>query len=223
LFIVRGYHRLYPLITGRTQVGGLDDVAVTTCSELFASDIPIGRANFNIAIVWWFIIAAVATWILMRTKIGNWIFGIGGSALAARNVGVPVNKLKIGLFMTTAFAAWSVATIQVANVKSADVLRGTQQEFVAIIATVIGGTLPLVVTVQSLACLGALAWHNCQELSCRVDPTGTRSLWSDVGHHVRLTTRQEAGGGIEKMSQNSSPLIEMRHLQYFGSVIAPKI
>ncbi|MCL4297522.1 MAG: ABC transporter permease [Anaerolineae bacterium] len=143
LFIVRGATIGFTrLITGRTQVGGLDDVAgYDLLKILFASDIPIGRANFNIAIVWWFIVAVIATWILMRTQIGNWIFGIGGSALAARNVGVPVNRLKIGLFMTTAFAAWLVATIQIANVKSADVLRGTQQEFVAIIATVIGGTL----------------------------------------------------------------------------------
>ncbi|RME64326.1 MAG: ABC transporter permease, partial [Caldilineae bacterium] len=60
---------------------------------------------------------------------------------AARNVGVPVDRLKIGLFMTTAFAAWLVAVIQVVSVKSADTLRGEQQEFIAIIAVVIGGTL----------------------------------------------------------------------------------
>lgn len=159
LFIVRGATIGFTrLITGRTQIGGLDDVAgYNLLRTLFASDIPIGRANFSIAIVWWFVVAAVATWILLRTKIGNWIFGIGGSALAARNVGVPVNRLKIGLFMTTAFAAWLVATTQVANVKSADVLRGTQQEFVAIIATVIGGTLLTGGYGSAIgACLGAL-------------------------------------------------------------------
>lgn len=143
LFIVRGATIGFTrLITGRTQVGSLDDVAgYELLRVIFASDIKIGGANFSIAIVWWFVVAAVATWVLLRTQIGNWIFGVGGSALAARNVGVPVDRLKIGLFMTTAFAAWLVATIQIATVKSADVLRGTQQEFVAIIATVIGGTL----------------------------------------------------------------------------------
>jgi simple sugar transport system permease protein len=143
LFIVRGATIGFTrLITGRTQVGSLDDVAgYELLRVIFASDIKIGGANFNIAILWWFAVAAIATWILLRTQIGNWIFGVGGSALAARNVGVPVDRLKIGLFMVTAFAAWLVATTQVANVKSADVLRGTQQEFVAIIATVIGGTL----------------------------------------------------------------------------------
>ena len=43
--------------------------------------------------------------------------------------------------MLTAFAAWSLATVQLSVVKSADTLRGEQQEFVAIIAAVIGGNL----------------------------------------------------------------------------------
>jgi simple sugar transport system permease protein len=143
LFIVRGATIGFTrLITGRTQVGGLDDLTgYTLLRTVFASDIRIAGANFSVSILWWFAIVAIGTWILLRTQIGNWIFGAGGAAEAARNVGVPVNRLKIGLFMTTAFAAWLVATIQVASVKSADVLRGEQQEFLAIIGAVIGGNL----------------------------------------------------------------------------------
>lgn len=143
LFIVRGATIGFTrLITGRTQIGGLANLpGYEPLRVIFASDISIAGANFSIAIVWWFVVAGIATWILLRTQVGNWIFGVGGSALAARNVGVPVDRLKIGLFMTTAFAAWLVATIQISSVKSADVLRGIQQEFVAIIAVVIGGTL----------------------------------------------------------------------------------
>jgi simple sugar transport system permease protein len=143
LFIVRGATIGFTrLITGRTQVGGLDDMAgYNLLRTIFASDIRIAGANFSVSILWWFAIVALGTWILLRTQIGNWIFGAGGAAEAARNVGVPVNRLKIGLFMTTAFAAWLVATIQVASVKSADVLRGEQQEFLAIIGAVIGGNL----------------------------------------------------------------------------------
>ena len=44
---------------------------------------------------------ALATWVLARTRVGNWIFAVGGDANAARNVGVPVARVKIGLFMTT--------------------------------------------------------------------------------------------------------------------------
>jgi simple sugar transport system permease protein len=143
LFIVRGMTIGFTrMITGRTQVGGLDDVAgYDLLKTLFDSPIVIGRANFPIAILWWLAIMVLGAWILLRTRIGNWIFGVGGNSEAARNVGVPVGRLKIGLFMTTAFAAWLVATIQIASVKSADVLRGEQQEFLAIIAAVIGGNL----------------------------------------------------------------------------------
>ena len=99
------------------------------------------QAKFPVSIIWWLAIAAIATIVLLRTPIGNWIFGIGGDENAARNVGVPVNKVKIGLFMLTAAAAWLVATIQVISVNGADTLRGEQKEFYAIIVVVIGGTL----------------------------------------------------------------------------------
>ncbi|MDJ0757682.1 MAG: ABC transporter permease [Ardenticatenaceae bacterium] len=143
LFVYRGLTiAMTRLITGRTQVGGLDDMPGYGLMEsLFALRIPIGEANFRISILWWFLFAGIATFILLRTQIGNWIFGLGGDETAARNVGVPVDRLKIGLFMTTAFSAWLVSTITVIQVKSADTLRGDQFEFIAIIAVVIGGTL----------------------------------------------------------------------------------
>jgi simple sugar transport system permease protein len=143
LFIIRGLTiALTRGITGRTQVGGLSEVpGYGLMSALFATDIPIGNAGFPISIIWWLLFAGVATFVLMRTQVGNWIFGLGGDENAARNVGVPVDRLKIGLFMLTAFAAWLAAIITVSVVKSADTLRGTQQEFTAIIAVVIGGTL----------------------------------------------------------------------------------
>lgn len=143
LFVVRGLTiALTRLLTGRTQVGGLDKVeGYALMRALFDSDIMIGGVSFPISIVWWLAVTALATWVLLRTRVGNWIFGAGGSAAAARAVGVPVDKLKVGLFMTTAFAAWLVATIQITVVKSADTLRGEQQEFIAIIAAVIGGNL----------------------------------------------------------------------------------
>ena len=138
LFIFRGLTiGITRLVTGRTQVGGIDVDAAPVVKALFASEI----GGFSISIVWWLALAALATWVLLRTRVGNWIFGSGGAPDASRNLGVPVDRLKIGLFMTTAFAACLVAIIQVVTFGSADVLRGTGQEFVAIIAVVIGGTL----------------------------------------------------------------------------------
>ena len=77
----------------------------------------------------------------MRTRFGNWIFAAAAMPNAARNVGVPVARIKITLFILTALAAALFAAIQVLIAGSADTLRGTQKEFEAIIAVVIGGTL----------------------------------------------------------------------------------
>jgi len=143
LFIIRGLTiALTRLETGRTNVGDVDEAAgYDSAKRIFDSDVAIFGGNFPISIFWWLGLTFVATWVLMRTPFGNWIFGSGGNEQAAHNVGVPVNRVKITLFMTTAAAAWLVAVIQVISTTGADVLRGTQQEFFAIIAVVIGGTL----------------------------------------------------------------------------------
>ena len=94
-----------------------------------------------VSILWWIGLTALATWILLRTRFGNWIFAVGGDANSARNVGVPVHRVKISLFIVTAVSAVIFASVQVIEVGSADTLRGTLKEFDAIIAVVIGGTL----------------------------------------------------------------------------------
>lgn len=91
--------------------------------------------------VWWLCLTAVGAFVLARTQVGNWIFSVGGDAVAAKNVGIPVAKVKIGLFMTTAFCATLFAVLQVADAGSAAADRGLQKEFEAIIAAVIGGCL----------------------------------------------------------------------------------
>lgn len=143
LFILRGATiGVTRLVTERTQVGDIDEMpGYASAHNLFADDIRIGGVNFPISIFWWLGLAAVATWLLLRTSFGNWIFGVGGNFQAARNVGVPVARVKILLFMGTAFAAWLVAVIQLITFTGTDVLRGTNREFYAIIAVVIGGTL----------------------------------------------------------------------------------
>lgn len=93
------------------------------------------------SVAWWLAITALATWVLVRTRFGNWIFAVGGDLQAARNVGVPVARVKILLFIATACSAALFATIQVLEAGSADTLRGTQKEFEAVIAAVIGGNL----------------------------------------------------------------------------------
>lgn len=94
-----------------------------------------------VEILWFVALTIAATWVLLRTPAGNWIFASGGDANAAANSGVPVRQVKIALFMLTACCAALLAIIQVMDAGSTDAQRGLQKEFQAIIAAVIGGTL----------------------------------------------------------------------------------
>jgi len=92
-------------------------------------------------IVWWLALTAAGAFVLARMRIGNWILAVGGDPVAAKNVGIPVGRVKIALFMLTAVCAALFAVLQVADAGSAAADRGLQKEFEAIIAAVIGGCL----------------------------------------------------------------------------------
>ena len=58
-----------------------------------------------VEILWFIALSLVATYVLLRTPQGNWVFASGGDRNAAANSGVPVRKVKISLFMVTAICA----------------------------------------------------------------------------------------------------------------------
>jgi len=92
-------------------------------------------------VVWWLALTALGAFMLAKMRAGNWILAVGGDPIAAKNVGIPVARVKIALFMLTAFCATLFAILQVADAGSAAADRGLQKEFEAIIAAVIGGCL----------------------------------------------------------------------------------
>ncbi|MGS1094186.1 ABC transporter permease [Aquamicrobium terrae] len=94
-----------------------------------------------ILIIWALVLVAFGHVLLTRTRFGNWIFASGGDAQAARYVGVPVDRVKILMFMFSAFCATVFATCQVMEFGSAAADRGLLKEFEAIISVVIGGAL----------------------------------------------------------------------------------
>ena len=110
-------------------------------------------------LMWWAVLAVACSVLLTRTRFGNWIFAVGGDAGAAKNVGVPVKRVKVSLFMLTALCAWLFAMLQICDVGSAAADRGLQKEFEAVIAAVIGGSL-LTGGYGSVigACFGALTF-----------------------------------------------------------------
>ncbi|WP_211262299.1 ABC transporter permease [Nitriliruptor alkaliphilus] len=143
LLILRGLAIAVPrVMTNRTQLSGLGQVeGYGLAHALFAKQIQLFGSAFRVSILWWVGLTALATWVLLRTRQGNWIFGAGGAADAARNIGVPVVRVKVALFMMTAVAAMLAMLVTVIPADGADSLRGTLREFEAIIAVVIGGTL----------------------------------------------------------------------------------
>lgn len=92
-------------------------------------------------VIWALFLIVVGHVVLQHTQFGNWIFATGGDSLSARYVGVPINQVKIILFMFTAFCATVFATCQVMEFGSAAADRGMLKEFEAIISVVIGGAL----------------------------------------------------------------------------------
>jgi len=133
---------LTSLLTGLTQVGGLDQASgYNSAKAIFARLISIGGGAFPVEIIWALALVVLATWLLLRTTFGNWIFGVGGDAQAVRNVGVPVARVKILLFIGTAVCSCLLAIIQAVTFTGADVLRGQGNEFTAIVSAVVGGVL----------------------------------------------------------------------------------
>ena len=133
---------LTKLFTDTVTVGGIDDVPGYAAAEwIFASKLAIGGTEFRVAILWWLLVTALATWVLLRTRFGNWVFATGGDEVAARNVGVPARRTTITLFMTTATAAWFVGTTLAVRLTSVQANTGVGQELIYIVAAVIGGCL----------------------------------------------------------------------------------
>lgn len=95
----------------------------------------------KVTILWWAGLVALATWILLRTRFGNWIFAVGGNAEAARAVGVPVRLTKIGLYMGVGFCAWVSGQHLLFSFDVVQSGEGVGNELIYIIAAVIGGCL----------------------------------------------------------------------------------
>ncbi len=128
-------------LTGLTVVNGIDQApGYSSAHAIFATALGGGQL-FPIEILWALALVVLATWLLLGTSFGNWIFGVGGDANAARNIGVPVARVKILLFIGTAVCSCLLAIIQDMTFTNADVLRGQGNEFFAIVAAVIGGVL----------------------------------------------------------------------------------
>jgi simple sugar transport system permease protein len=130
------------LISGTVSTKSISDMdGFTSARAVFASTLTVGGVPFKITILWWFALVALASWILLRTRAGNWIFAVGGNKDAARAVGVPVGRTKTGLYMGVAFGAWISGQHLLFSYDVVQSGEGVGNELIYIIAAVIGGCL----------------------------------------------------------------------------------
>jgi simple sugar transport system permease protein len=130
------------LITGNVATHAISDMdGFGAAQAVFSSSLDVGGVSLRITVIWWLAFAALATWVLRRLAVGNWIYAAGGAPLSARAVGVPVRRVKVGLFMAVSFAAWFVGMHQLFAFNTVQSGEGVGREFYYIIAAVVGGCL----------------------------------------------------------------------------------
>jgi simple sugar transport system permease protein len=101
----------------------------------------VGQNVLRETVVWWIIVALIGSYVLVKTKWGNWIFAVGGNKEAARAVGVPANQVKVGLFVTVSLCGCLAGTLIALRYGTVQANQGTGLEFEFIIAAVVGGCL----------------------------------------------------------------------------------
>ena len=135
---------LAPFFGGKIFTGVFDWLAEQGIIQTFVAGTKAGQpvvSGIPMMMVWAIGLIIFAHLLLTKTRFGNWIYAAGGDAQAARHIGVPVNRVKILMFVFTAFCATVFATTQVIEFGSASADRGILKEFEAIISVVIGGAL----------------------------------------------------------------------------------
>jgi simple sugar transport system permease protein len=139
-FILQGVNLgVTKAITNQVSVSGLDTASgYDSAYKVFGGHF-WSPHDFQVTVLWWIVVTILGTWVLARTRVGNWIFGVGGDANAARNVGVPVARVKIGLFMTTSFVCALTGIMIALRLASTQAGQGVGAEFQFIIAAVVGG------------------------------------------------------------------------------------
>lgn len=121
-------------VQGMNQVPGFRDV-----QWVLASRTDVFGMQVQASVWWWLAVVAVGTWVLTRTRYGNWIFAVGGAFESAREVGVPVKRTKVALFTATAGCGWLVGQIALFRFGTAQSSSGIGQELIFIICAVVGG------------------------------------------------------------------------------------
>jgi simple sugar transport system permease protein len=140
-FVLQGVNAAGTLkLTGQTAIQNIDSASgFNAARKIFAGDLT--QYDFKVKVLWWIGITIIGAWLLAKTRFGNWIYSAGGEPNAARNVGVPVARTKILLFVMTSATAALMGIIEALELRSMQAGEGIGLEFIFIICAVVGGCL----------------------------------------------------------------------------------
>src|SRR6184192_2609804 len=140
-FVLQGVNAAGTLkLTGQTAIQNIDSASgFESARKLFAGDLT--HYDFKVKVLWWIGITIVGAWLLAKTRFGNWIYSAGGEPNSARNVGVPVARTKILLFVMTSVTAALMGIIEALELRSMQAGEGIGLEFIFIICADVGGCL----------------------------------------------------------------------------------
>jgi ribose transport system permease protein len=129
LTIARGFTMLYTKGHPISNLG--KSFAVIGSGSLLGIPVPVWIAV---------IVVLVAVFITQKTKMGRYIYAIGGNEQAAKLSGINISKVKIKVYAMAGALAALGGIIVTARLDSAQPNAGTSYELDAIAAVVIGGT-----------------------------------------------------------------------------------
>jgi len=135
LYVVRGVALLitggltYPALQGQEALGN-------TGFNMLGFNRILGVPTGVVIMV---VLAVLASVLLNRTVFGRWIYASGGNERAAELSGIPVNRVKIRVYVLSGIAAAIAGVIIASELTSANPTAGETFELTAIAAVVIGG------------------------------------------------------------------------------------
>lgn len=131
------------ILRGATLVytkGSPISIGTNDNSEMFEW-IAFGRVfGIPVPIIIMLVVFAAAWYLLKYTRLGRYIYALGGNESATQLSGINVDKVKIIVYALSGLLCAVASTIEVSRLSSAQPTAGTGYEMDAIAAVVLGGT-----------------------------------------------------------------------------------
>jgi ribose/xylose/arabinose/galactoside ABC-type transport system permease subunit len=121
--------------------------------SLLITTTPVGRASPEVvtfydqkwlgvfALIWLFVVLLlISIFVLRRTAFGRYIYAVGGSEQVARLSGLPVNRVKMGVYILCSLLASLTGLMLLSRYGVGDPVVGDGLELQAITAVILGGT-----------------------------------------------------------------------------------